>query len=131
MPDLGTCTGQQVAALVGVAPFNRDNGAWRGPRRVWGGRAQVRAVPHMATVAAIRVSPRLLACYHHLHVAQGGPDRLYAQAAGALQRRVSAPDHVGPDYGLTLDAPTQLLTELGRRRPNLPLRQARGKNGVA
>ncbi len=38
LPELGRCSRQQVAALVGVAPFNRDSGAWRGRRRIWGGR---------------------------------------------------------------------------------------------
>ena len=37
VPELGTCSRQQVAALVGVAPFNRDSGAWRGRRSCWGG----------------------------------------------------------------------------------------------
>ncbi len=44
LPELGTLTGKQIAALVGVAPFNRDSGTWRGTRTVWGGRAQVQAV---------------------------------------------------------------------------------------
>ena len=63
MPELGRCTRQQVAALVGVASFNRDSGAWRGPRRIWDGRASVRAVPYMATPSATRVNPCLRACY--------------------------------------------------------------------
>ena len=73
VPELGRCTRQQVAALVGVAPFNRDSGAWRGRRRVWGGRGQVRAVLYMATVAAIRANPRLRACYQRLHAAGKPP----------------------------------------------------------
>ena len=73
VPELGTCTRQEVAALVGVAPFNRDSGTWRGPRRVWGGRGQIRAVLYMATVAAIRANPRLRACYQRLHAAGKPP----------------------------------------------------------
>ena len=73
VPELGACSRQEVAALVGVAPFNRDSGAWRGPRRVWGGRAQIRAVLYMATVAAIRANPRLRACYQRLHAAGKPP----------------------------------------------------------
>ena len=73
MPELGRCSRQQVAALVGVAPFNRDSGTWRGPRRVWGGRAQIRTVLYMATVAAIRANPRLRACYQRLHAAGKPP----------------------------------------------------------
>ena len=75
VPELGACTRQEVAALVGVAPFNRDSGAWRGPRRVWGGRGQVRAVLYMATVAAIRANPRLRACYQRLQ-AGGKPPKV-------------------------------------------------------
>ena len=44
LPELGTLDRRQVAALVGVAPFNRDSGTMRGKRRVWGGRSRVRAV---------------------------------------------------------------------------------------
>jgi len=44
LPELGTVTGKQIAALVGVAPLNRDSGSWRGKRAVGGGRAQIRAV---------------------------------------------------------------------------------------
>ena len=75
VPELGTCTRQQVAALVGVAPFNRDSGAWRGRRGIWGGRAQVRAVLYMATLAATRINPRLRACYQRL-VAAGKPPKV-------------------------------------------------------
>ena len=59
VPELGACTRQQVAALVGVAPFNRDSGAWRGRRSCWGGRAQVRAALYMAALTATRVNPTL------------------------------------------------------------------------
>jgi transposase len=44
LPELGTLSRQEIAALVGVAPLNRDSGTRRGQRTVWGGRAQVRAV---------------------------------------------------------------------------------------
>ena len=52
LPELGTLDRRQVAALVGVAPFNRDSGTMRGKRRVWGGRSRVRAVLYMGTLAA-------------------------------------------------------------------------------
>ena len=73
LPELGTCTRQQVAALVGVAPYNRDSGAWRGPRRIWGGRAPVRAVLYMATLSATRSNPRLRACDQRLRAAGKPP----------------------------------------------------------
>ena len=49
LPELGTLDRRQIAALVGVAPFNRDSGAMRGKRHVWGGRSRVRAVLYMGT----------------------------------------------------------------------------------
>ena len=73
VPELGTCTRQQVAALVGVAPFNRDSGAWRGRRSCWGGRAPVRAVLYMAALAATRLIP---ACGATNLVAAGKPPKV-------------------------------------------------------
>ena len=72
LPELGTLNRHQIAALVGVAPFNRDSGAWRGCRSVWGGRASVRATLYMAALAASRFNPRLRAFYQRL-VAAGKP----------------------------------------------------------
>ena len=73
VPELGACTRQQVAALVGVAPFNRDRGTRRGRRSCWGVRAPVRAVLYMATLAATRRNPRLRACYQRLRAAGKPP----------------------------------------------------------
>ena len=72
LPELGTLSRHQVAALVGVAPFNRDSGTWRGRRCVWGGRASVRAALYMAALAASRANPHLRAFYQRL-VAAGKP----------------------------------------------------------
>lgn len=66
LPELGTLSRHQIAALVGVAPVARDSGAFRGRRRVWGGRADVRAVLYMATLAAVRCNPLLRAFYRRL-----------------------------------------------------------------
>jgi transposase len=66
LPELGTLGRRQIAALVGVAPFNRDSGLWRGKRTVWGGRAGVRATLYMATLAASRWNPVIAAFYRHL-----------------------------------------------------------------
>ena len=66
LPELGTLRGKQLAALVGVAPFNRDSGRWRGKRTIWGGRASVRTVLYMATTVAVRRNPMLRAVYERL-----------------------------------------------------------------
>ena len=75
LPELGSLSRRQIAALVGVAPFNRDSGTWRGRRRIWGGRASVRAVLYMATVAATRANPVIRAFYRRL-VAAGKPSKV-------------------------------------------------------
>lgn len=73
LPELGTLSRRQIAALAGVAPFNRDSGAWRGRRGIWGGRASVRAVLYMATVAATRANPAIRAFYQRLLAAGKRP----------------------------------------------------------
>jgi transposase len=57
LPELGALNRKQIAALAGLAPFNRDSGTLRGSRGIWGGRAQVRRVLYMATVAGVRSNP--------------------------------------------------------------------------
>jgi transposase len=69
LPELGTLGRKQIAALVGVAPFNRDSGTWRGQRTVWGGRAGVRAALYMAALVASRRNPVIAAFYRHLRSA--------------------------------------------------------------
>ena len=66
LPELGTLTRQQIAALVGVAPLNCDSGTLRGRRTIWGGRAHVRAVLYMGTLVATRYNPRIKAFYERL-----------------------------------------------------------------
>lgn len=66
LPELGTLTRKQVAALVGVAPFSRDSGTLRGRRMIWGGRAPVRAALYMATLVATRFNPVIRAFYQRL-----------------------------------------------------------------
>jgi len=66
VPELGRVNHRQLAALVGVAPFNCDSGKWKGTRRIWGGRAAVRAVLYMATHAAVRHNPLVRALYQRL-----------------------------------------------------------------
>jgi len=66
LPELGSLNHKQIAALVGVAPFNRDSGTLRGKRRIRGGRATVRTVLFMATMTAVRFNPRIRAMYQRL-----------------------------------------------------------------
>lgn len=66
LPELGTLDCKKIAALVGVAPFNRDSGTFRGKRTVWGGRAPVRAALYMATLVATRYNPVIRAFYTRL-----------------------------------------------------------------
>ena len=75
LPELGTLSRKQIAALVGVAPMNRDSGRWRGKRIIWGGRANVRAALYMPTVVAVRWNPLLREFYQRL-VAAGNPKKV-------------------------------------------------------
>ena len=73
LPELGTLDRHQIAALVGVAPLNDDSGQRTGRRRIWGGRAHVRAVLYMSTLVAVRHNPLLRAFYARLLAAGKKP----------------------------------------------------------
>ncbi len=75
LPELGTLNRKQIAALVGVAPHNRDSGNYRGKRSVWGGRAPVRASLYMATLVATRYNAVIKAFYVRL-CAAGKPKKV-------------------------------------------------------
>jgi transposase len=66
LPELGTLDRRAIAALVGVAPLNRDSGTWRGKRCIGGGRGHIRAVLYMAAVTAARCNPWIRAFYQRL-----------------------------------------------------------------
>ena len=66
LPELGRLDRKAIAALVGLAPFNRDSGTLRGRRCVWGGRAQVRSALYMATLSATQHNPLIRAFYARL-----------------------------------------------------------------
>lgn len=66
LPELGTLTRKEVAALAGVAPFPRDSGTLKGRRAIWGGRAHVRAALYMAALVATRRNPVIRAFYQRL-----------------------------------------------------------------
>lgn len=69
LPELGTMNRKQIAALVGVAPFNNDSGKSRGKRHIWGGRAHLRALLYMSVVAGLRFNPTIRGFYQHLRQA--------------------------------------------------------------
>jgi transposase len=79
LPELGTLSKREIAALVGVAPFARDSGTLRGKRAIWGGRASVRTCLYMAAVSASCHNPLLRAFYQRLLAA--GKDKKLALVA--------------------------------------------------
>lgn len=79
LPELGQLDRRQIASLIGLAPYNRDSGRWRGQRYIGGGRADVRRVLYMATWAAIRARSPLASTYQRL-VAAGKPKKLAVTA---------------------------------------------------
>ena len=84
LPELGSLNRYQIAALVGVAPFNRDSGSFRGHRSVWGGRASVRAALYMSTLVATRFNPLIKTFYDRL-CAKGKPKKV---ALAACMRKL-------------------------------------------
>jgi transposase len=75
LPELGSLDRRKIAALVGVAPINRDSGCFRGRRMVMGGRASVRTALYMPTLTAIRHNPPLQAFYQRL-IGRGRPAKV-------------------------------------------------------
>lgn len=74
LPELGLLNRQQIGKLVGVVPFNRDSGTYRGQRMIGGGRAAVRATLYMGALSAMRCNPTIRAFYLRL-VAAGKPKK--------------------------------------------------------
>jgi len=66
LPELGKLSRKKIAALVGVAPLNRDSGLFRGKRTTWGGRQNIRSVLYMSVVSAIRCNPVVKKFYQRL-----------------------------------------------------------------
>jgi transposase len=75
LPELGQLNRKEIAALVGVAPMNRESGAYKGKRRVRGGRAKIRTVLFMAMLSTIQSNPRFKRDYQRL-VAKGKPKKV-------------------------------------------------------
>lgn len=75
LPELGRLDRRAIAALVGVAPFNRDSGQWRGRRMIHGGRASVRTALYMSALVATRHNATLKQFYQRLRAA-GKPSKV-------------------------------------------------------
>jgi transposase len=75
LPELGKLGRKPIAKLVGIAPLADDSGKRKGPRRIWGGRAEVRAALYMATLSAMRYNPVIAAYYQRL-LAAGKPKKV-------------------------------------------------------
>ena len=84
VPELGTLSNRQAAALVGVAPMAADSGQWRGPRRIAGGRKTVRCVLYMAALTASRFNPALKAFADRLKAAGKRPKVILTAVARKL-----------------------------------------------
>jgi transposase len=79
LPELGSLSRRQIGALTGVAPFNRDSGAFRGKRRIRGGRAHSRTALFLSAMVAIRYNPDIKRFYERL--LQGGKHKKVALTA--------------------------------------------------
>jgi transposase len=66
LPELGRLNRQEIAALVGVAPWDIKSGKWAGKSRIWGGRQEVRSMLYMAALVAVRWNPVMISFYHRL-----------------------------------------------------------------
>ena len=84
LPELGTLNRQQIAALVGVAPWTVQSGQWAGKSRIWGGRKEVRTMLYMAALSATRSNPSIRAFYQRLR-SQG---KLFKVAITACMRKL-------------------------------------------
>ena len=102
LPELGTLNRRQIAALVGVAPFNRDSGTLRGKRTVWGGRARVRTALYMGALVASRFNPVIRDFYQRL-LSAGKPKKL---ALTACMRKLLIILNSMLKYGSSWNHPT-------------------------
>lgn len=98
LPELGLLNRKQIAALVGVAPFNRDSGRLRGHRTIWGGRASVRRVLYMAALVATRWNPVIRLFYQRLRAAGKAPKVALVAAMRKLLTILNAMVHHGTPW---------------------------------
>ena len=75
LPELGKLSHKKISALVGVCPYSRDSGTYRGKRMIWGGRAEVRNGIYMAALVASRHNPTIKSFYNGL-LERGKPKKV-------------------------------------------------------
>ena len=75
MPELGYINNKEAASLIGVAPFNRESGSYKGKRMLRGGHLPIRTAMYMAMMSAIQCNPTFKAVYHRL-IATGKPKKV-------------------------------------------------------
>ena len=85
LPEIGTLSRKEIAALAGLAPYNRDSGTFRGHRHIYGGRKRLRACLYMAAVCAIRYNPHMKAFYTCLVIDNHRPKKV---ALTAVMRKM-------------------------------------------
>lgn len=104
MPELGRISNAHAAKLAGLAPLNDDSGTRSGKRRIWGGRAIVRAALYMAALSAVRFNPVLRHFYQHL-LAGGKPKKVALTACmHKLLRILNAMARTGQQWNPELHA---------------------------
>jgi transposase len=103
LPELGALNRKQIAALAGLAPFNRDSGGLRGSRCIWGGRAQVRRVLYMAVVSAVRSNPVIKNFYAQLRARGKYPKSALANGRGVPADQGVAKAALSPAQRTSLD----------------------------
>ncbi|MFM9194369.1 MAG: IS110 family transposase [Planctomycetia bacterium] len=107
LPELGRLNRQQVAALVGVAPFNRDSGQFHGKRSIWGGRSSVRNVLYMAALSAKRYNPVVKAFAARLLAKTKPPKVVLTACMRKLLVILNAMLRSGEDWGPRLATVTE------------------------
>jgi len=113
LPELGALNRKQIAALAGLAPFNRDSGSLHGGRCIWGGRAQVRRVLYMAVVAAVRSNPVIKNFYTQLRARGKYPKSALTACMRKLLVILNAMLHNKTHWQTpALTSPTSLLSPL-------------------
>lgn len=105
LPELGQLNRQKVAALAGLAPFNRDSGQMHGKRRIFGGRKGVRRVLYMACLSAVRFNPVIKTMFDRL--TQKG--KLFKVAITACMRKMLTIMNAMAHHHLAWQAPGPLL----------------------